>query len=111
MAELSHTLATPLEDGRGEIKSVTLKTPKARLFRLYGSPMVVKSDRTITADGSERVIAYAEFNDTASLNFIAEMSGVDQVTLDDLSAPDYLAVRSKMMELINKANPTAAPKE
>lgn len=91
-------LSTPITGHSGTFASLTLKVPTARSFIAHGSPFTVKTG----AEGN-----YIEYSDKAMLKFLADSTGVDEITLEDLAAPDYFAARDRLAGLILMATGTA----
>lgn len=87
-------LSTPLTTHKGTISEIVLKMPTARSFRLFGNPYLIHRD-PVSQKPMPVII------DEAMLKFLADASGFDELTLDDLPAPDYDALRWTMFNMIN----------
>lgn len=81
---VTYTLSEEIQTHKGPTREIVMSEPRARAFRKYGEPFkVVRHGDAIDF----------EYDNDAMLNFISEMSGVDTVILDGLSANDYLGLR------------------
>jgi len=94
-------LSRPLETHKGAVTQLELREPKLRCFREYGEPFKV----TATKDGQS-----IEHDNRVLVKFLAHMSSVDEIILDDLPATDYYAARAALVEMllgVAGENPTA----
>lgn len=87
-------LGTPIVTHGGKAHEVTLKMPTARAFRMYGNPFLIHRDPV-----SQRPMPV--IIDESMLRFLADASGLDELTLDELAAPDYDTLRWTMFNMIN----------
>ncbi len=84
-------LSKSLQTHKGEINELELNEPTARAFFDYAEPFKMK-----IKDGRVEF----EYNNVSTLNFMAQMSGVDMLILKDLPAKDYMAARVAVTDLI-----------
>lgn len=78
-----YKLATPIETGRGHVSELTIRPPTGRNF-LAGVPF--KTREIVYDDGS---IGYeTEFNPKICFAFLADMTGLDEITIESISAAD-----------------------
>jgi len=77
------SLTTPIETHEGTITELKLKTPTARVFVKYGSPYSVIRE----GDEDNPRIEF-KYHTKPMFAFIADMSGVGQEHLEDMSAVD-----------------------
>ncbi|MDR3373201.1 MAG: hypothetical protein P4L98_05665 [Ancalomicrobiaceae bacterium] len=96
-------LNTPIDDlhGRGLVKELTLTTPRARLFRKFGSPQKVA--RTHDFENPTIVRIEAQDDDAVFAKFLSEMADIDSSQVDDLTAYDFAAAKSLIVDMINTA--------
>lgn len=92
MSNTSFTLKHPIIGHGGTIRELSLKMPTARSFMLYGNPFVMKFD--------ERDNPVPEYTDKAMFKFLADATGIDEITLEGLSAADYITARTKLTYLM-----------
>lgn len=85
-------LSQEINTHQGPKSEITLNEPLARAFRVHGEAV-----RVIPLDGDK--IRF-EHNDKAMLGYLADMSGLDAVLLDSLTASDYLKLRTAATNLI-----------
>lgn len=90
-ATVTVPLSEPLITHKGELKSIELKTPTARSFRIHGEPFKTN----VTGD---RIMF--EINNENMFGFLADMTGHDQIVLDALPAADYIKLRNEARDLI-----------
>ncbi|MGA2494260.1 MAG: phage tail assembly protein [Roseiarcus sp.] len=101
------TLSRPLRTHKGDLSELTLKEPTAgTFFRAKRDPYTVKFE-------DEKAIY--TFDPVACMFFLSEMTGLDQITLEALSAGDFSAMRWRMVGIINRGvggkNPSTASAE
>jgi len=85
-------LSRELNTHRGPVNELELHEPLAASFRKYGEAV-----KAIPID-NDRV--RFEYVDSAVLGFLTDMSGLDPVILDTLSASDYLKLRATMTNMV-----------
>ena len=92
---MTHTfkLSKPLKTHDGEITELKLKEPKARLFFKYGDPFKL-------APMKDRADLEFVFDKEAIMQFISEMTGIDDIVLGDLSTGDYYRLRQDAANFI-----------
>jgi hypothetical protein len=107
MAPVTHTfkLSAPLKTHHGEVSELKLKEPKARLAVKYDDPFQLRpmKDRD---DQLEYV-----FNNEAVSKYAAEMSGVDELILAELSVSDFYRLRQEVANIILGVVPDKNPSE
>lgn len=86
------TLGKAITSHQGELKSLTIREPSARQFVRHGEPFKVN----IRADGSPDI----EINNKAMFAFISDLSGVDELALEDLSAADFNRARQAVISMV-----------
>ena len=88
MAERHHifALTTPLKTHDGEINELKLKYPRARSFIRIGVPFTNVVERT--DDGATRTSL--NFDAKRMMNFVADMSGVDDIVLGNMEGEDVM---------------------
>lgn len=102
---VTYKLSEEIHTHKGPTREIVLQEPRARAFRLFGEPFkVIRRDDRIDF----------EFDNDAMLKFIGDMSGLDAVILDGLSANDYIGLRAAATGLFagigdNPTNPSLAP--
>jgi hypothetical protein len=100
------TLSKPLKTHSGEVTSLTLKEPEARSFFTHGEPFKV---RVISDEVNGDRIDF-DFNNAVFKNFLADMTGHDDIVLGKLRAADFMTLRSRAAQMIigvAGTNPTA----
>jgi hypothetical protein len=106
MASATHTfkLSNSLKTHDGEVMELKLKEPKAGWIIKYDDPFQLRpmKDR----DDLEYV-----FNNKAVMQFAAEMSGVDELILSDLSVSDYMRLRQEIANIILGVVPDKNPSD
>ena len=94
-------LSKPLRTHKGDIPTLTLKEPTARSFVNFGNPFTVR----MTGDNAEFV-----FDDKATMGFLADATGHDQITLEAISGGDYWRLRQALANVmfagVGGKNPT-----
>lgn len=81
----SYTLTVPIIGHGGKTTRLTIKPPCARSF-LKGMPFVVEEITSEDGVFGFRTI----YNPKVCLSFLADMTGIDEITLEDLHASDVL---------------------
>lgn len=93
-------LSAPLPDHQGSycIDEITFRHPKARLFRMYGNPKRVAS----VFDKDQPNIARVDqiVDEVVYIKFIAEMTGLDESQIDDMTSFDYLMAKVIVDEML-----------
>ena len=85
-------LSRPLRTHKGDLSELTLKEPTARSFiRAKRDPYTVKF---------EDDKATYTFDSAATLAFLVDMTGHDEITLEALPAADFMALRWEMVKVI-----------
>jgi hypothetical protein len=99
-------LTTPIATHKGSINKIELSEPLARSFLNHDEPFKVSYK-----DGAFDF----EFKgcQKAMMGFLTDMSGLDQITLEGLTASDYAGLRVRavdlIMGLVGSENPTNSP--
>ncbi len=88
---VSVTLTKPLTTHKGAVSTLELSEPTAKSFVTAGEPFKVRvKDDAISID----------YDNRAMMAFLADMTGVDTLLLESLSAKDYVALRTKATNVI-----------
>jgi hypothetical protein len=92
MADNTQTfkLSSPLKTHDGEITEIKLKEPRASSMVKYNDPFKVKPVKD--ANGETEGFEF-EFNNKPMMQFLSDMTGVDDILLSSLSASDFMRVR------------------
>jgi hypothetical protein len=96
------TLSEPLKTHDGEVTELKLKTPRAGLIVKYDDPFQIRPIKD--GDGYEYV-----FNNKSVMQFASDMTGIDDLILQDLSVPDFMRLRTEIAGIIMKAVPDKNP--
>lgn len=104
MATHIFKLSEPLKTHDGEVTELKLKAPKARLFIKYADPFKLLPLKD--QEGLEFT-----FNSESMLKFAADMSGVDELILSDLSGSDFMRLRQEIANIILGAVSDKDPSE
>ena len=103
MSEFVFKLTTPIEDGRATHTQLTLKAPTARVFRTAGKAPF----RLVTTTHPDDTVSNEIIFDPGTmLKFLSDMSGIDTITLDDISAVDFGKLQVILFNILN-GNPPA----
>ena len=92
MADATFKLSRPLQTHKGSLDTLTLKEPTAGTF------IRAKADPYKVRFYDEK--AEYTFDSAATLAFLVDMTGHDNITLEALSAADFMGLRWKMVEVI-----------
>lgn len=95
-------LSEPLKTHDGEVNELKLKAPRAGLLVKYDDPFKIQPIKD--GDGYEYV-----FNNKAVMQFASEMTGIDDLILQDLSVSDFMKLRSEIARIIVGAVPDRNP--
>jgi hypothetical protein len=106
MTTETFTLSRPLKTHNGEVIELKLREPRAGAFVRYNDPFKVKPLRD--AAGEPEGFEY-EFNNKQMLQFLAEMTGIDDLLLQDMSASDFMRLRVAAANLILLSVPDRDP--
>ena len=85
-------LSTPLLTHKGHVDTIDLKAPKVRSFVKHGEPFKLHIKKGVLED--------ITFNNETMAHFISDMSGIDFILIEEMSATDYSAVRNAAVDLI-----------
>ncbi|MDB4872407.1 MAG: hypothetical protein JWL97_3411 [Gemmatimonadales bacterium] len=91
------TLSKPLTTHDGEVTTLKLKEPEARLFFKHGEGFKMKVTRD---EQTEAVSVDFEFNNAVFGKYLADMTGLDDIVLGKLRAADYMHLRTQAAHLI-----------
>jgi hypothetical protein len=83
-------LSSPLKTHDGEITEIKLKEPRASSLVKYNDPFKVKPIKD--ADGETEGFEF-EFNNKPMMQFLSDMTGIDDILLSNLTASDFMRVR------------------
>jgi Phage tail assembly chaperone proteins, E, or 41 or 14 len=101
------TLSAPLKTHSGEITELKLKEPRAGALVKYNDPFKVKP---IKGEDGETSGFEFEFSNKPMMQFLAEMTGIDEIILSKLSVSDFMRVRVVAANIvlmgINDKNPS-----
>ncbi len=92
MQPVTITLSKPLDSHQGALRTLTIKEPTARQFVSHGEPFKI----SLRADGSPDI----EINNKAMFAFISDLSGVDEIALEELSGSDFNKARQAVISLV-----------
>lgn len=92
-----YTLVSPITTHAGQVTKITLKRPKARAYITYGEPFTF--ERKFDADGTTTGLISHQ-NTKAFQGFMAEMTGLDPIDLEDLDAFDFRSICGLIQALI-----------
>ena len=101
------TLSKPLTTHDGEVTTLKLKEPTARLFFQHGEGFKMKVTRD---EQTEAVSVDFDFNNTVFAKYLSDMTGLDDIVLGKLRAADFMTLRSRAAQMIigvAGTNPTA----
>ena len=76
-------LAEPLNTHKGPLTELALKMPRGRAFTRFGTPWVI----TREGEGDSARINVT-FNPKVMFKFVADMSGVDELSLENIMGCD-----------------------
>jgi hypothetical protein len=85
-------LSQEIQTHKGPKSEIELKEPLARSFRVHGEAVKV-----VPYDGDKMIF---EYRDGAMLGYLTDMTGLDAVILDSLTANDYIKLRTAATNLI-----------
>lgn len=104
--ETTFKLSQPLKTHNGDVIELKLKAPRAGMLVKHDDPFKLKPAKD--GDGFEY-----EFNNKACLAFAAEMSGIDDLLLSDLSVSDFMNLRhtiaNVILGVVSDKNPSEQP--
>jgi hypothetical protein len=95
-------LSSPLKTHDGEVTELKLKTPRAGLLTKYDDPFKIQPLKD--GDGYEYV-----FNNKSMMQFASEMTGIDDLILEDMSVSDFWKLRSEIARVIVNTVPDQNP--
>ena len=101
-------LSQPLKTHNGDVIELTLKAPRARAFVAYNDPFQLKP-RTNGAGETEGLEFV--FNNKAMMQFLSDMTGLDDLILGDMSGGDFYRLRGKAANMILEMVPDKNPSE
>ena len=84
------TLSSPIKTHDGEITELKLKEPRAGTLVKYNDPFKVTPVKG--EDGEIERFEYVFFN-KPMMQFLTDMSGLDEIVLSTMSAADFIRVR------------------
>ncbi|SFO17769.1 hypothetical protein SAMN05216330_10296 [Bradyrhizobium sp. Ghvi] len=101
-------LTSPLKTHDGVVTELKLKSPKARLMIKHGDPFTIRPVKN--AKGETESYEYI-YNNSAMVQFAADMTGVDELILEDLSVTDFTRLRGAITNVILGLVPDKNPSE
>jgi tail assembly chaperone E/41/14-like protein len=84
------TLSRPIKTHNGEVTELKLKEPRAGALVKYNDPFKVKP---IKSDDGETEGFEFEFNNKPMMQFLSEMTGLDEIVLSSMPVSDFMRVR------------------
>ncbi|OAF14123.1 hypothetical protein [Bradyrhizobium neotropicale] len=110
MTTATFKLSSPLKTHDGVVNELNLRTPKARLIVKHGDPFTI---RPVKNDKGETESHEYVYDNKSMLQFAADMTGVDDLILSDLSVSDFMRLRGAItniiLELVPDKNPSEQP--
>lgn len=101
------TLTETLKTHNGEVRELKLRTPKARLFMRYGDAF------KITPAKSEDEPADFVFNNEIMVKYLADMTGVDELILEEMPSGDFYNLRQLavvvILGVVREKDPSSQP--
>lgn len=94
-------LSRPLETAEGQIREITLQEPKAELIFRHNFPF----EYIVHNDGDGKQAMELKFHPARMALFIEAMSGIDAISLNDLSARDVNALFLAVVNVLQPASP------
>jgi hypothetical protein len=94
--DTTYKLIKPLQTHQGEVNSLTLKYPTARSFMNHGTPFTVIRE----GDEDNPRIEF-KFNTKPMFKFIADMTGLDELTLADIHGTDVMPLFWQVANMLN----------
>jgi len=102
MSDYVYNLKTPIEGGRGTIDKLTLKAPTARVFRSAGGWPFRVVNRTYSDGSFTNEIV---FEPVIVMKFLSDMSNIDAITLEEISAYDLNRLQFAIFNVLNGSPP------
>ncbi|MCA1401932.1 phage tail assembly protein [Bradyrhizobium sp. BRP56] len=99
-------LSQPLKTHDGMVTELKLKPPKARLVVKYGDPFTIRPVKN--AKGESESFEYV-YDNASMMQFAADMTGVDDIILGDLTVSDFMKLRGAITNVIMGLVPDKAP--
>lgn len=96
MPDIKLPLSEPIMTNNGDVKELTLRPPRARLFRQFGAPFVFQDAQSADGSTSQTLIIH----DKPMFEYAADMTGIDPESLDLLTAKDYMALRMTIVRML-----------
>ncbi len=84
-------LSRPIMSHKGHLNKLELKEPTAGTFVRNGQPFKVR-----VKNGDFEI----DYEDKATMGFLVECTGLDEVTLSALGARDYMKARTTLAQLV-----------
>ncbi|MEE4417425.1 hypothetical protein ACNQ1H_26440, partial [Enterobacter cloacae complex sp.6722787] len=97
MTTQTFQLSQALKTHDGDVTELKLKPPRVSAFVKYNDPFRIEP-RT-NGEGEFTGVNYV-FNNKVMMQFLAEMTGVDDLLLGDLSTVDFLNLRAAAANMI-----------
>ena len=101
-------LSQPLKTHNGDVTELTIKTPRGRAFVEYGEPFQLKP--RLNEEGEATGVEFV-FNNKSMIRFMSDMTGIDDLLLGDIPAPDFFRLRSTAANMIIVEVPDKNPTE
>jgi hypothetical protein len=90
-------LSRPLKTHNGEVIELKLKEPRAGAMVKYSDPFKVKPIKG--DDGGTEGFEF-EFSNKPMMQFLAEMTGIDEIVLSSMAVSDFMRVRVDAANII-----------
>lgn len=90
-------LSNPIKTHDGEVSELKLKEPRAGTLVKYNDPFKVKP---IKGEDGETEGFEFEFSNKIMMQFLTDMTGIDEIVLSTMSAADFMRVRLAAANLV-----------
>jgi hypothetical protein len=101
MADQTFTLRKPIMSHQGSISALQLNYPTARCYINYGMPYATVRQGS---DPENQRVEF-NFNPKVMFRFIADMSGIDELSLEDIDGRDVMPLFWFVVGMLNSAVP------
>ncbi|MDI4236798.1 hypothetical protein OZ411_28705 [Bradyrhizobium sp. Arg237L] len=100
------SLSFPLKTHDGDVTELKLKAPRAGALVKYNDPFQLKPIKN--ENGEQEGFEFV-FNNKAMMQFLSDMTGIDDLLLADMSASDFMRLRGVAANMILTAVPDKNP--
>lgn len=87
-------LSAPVVTHAGSVAELKLSTPLAKTVIAFGLPFDWRQD--------ENDNPYVVYDDRKCMKYLVELTGHDELSLEDISAPDWFAMRQKLFTVLSR---------